>query len=158
MSLSALTKKSTGFDDWIGIVSLGLILHAVLWIGTAGLINLVLPIQGVAISMRTALGIAGLTWAPRFLAGLFSVFFSVLSLTGWVGESATFSSGIDIIPGLPTAPWVATLSHVGVFDLWCTVLTLIGVWTIAGRKEQRWTVSTYVITTATLLCGAFINS
>ncbi len=157
-SFSKLSQKSAAFDTWIGILSLGLVVHFVMWIGTAGLLHLVLPFESANLSMKKALSIAGLAWAPRLLAAIFAFLYGVISLTGWSGDSTEFSSGLDILPGLPSASWVSLLSHVGIFDVWCTGLTLIGAWSVSQTKDRRWTSITLMIATLGLLCGAFLNT
>lgn len=157
-SFAKLAQRSGGFDAWIGVFSLGLVIHLIMWFGTAGLLHLVVPFQGVNLTLKRALILAGFGWAPRLLGTILAALYGLAAVTtGWVGEAGNFSSGLDLIPGLPTSEVVRIVSFIGIFDLWCAAITIIGVWTVCKISERRWNPVTLVIGIACLLFGAFTN-
>ncbi len=156
-SFSKLFQRSGNFDGWIGVFSLGLVLNALMWLGTAGLLHMLMPFRGISLSMRRALVIAGLSWAPRLFESVLGAVYSAVGAATLGGESANFSAGINIVPGLPTNGFVSVLSHISVFNMWSMMLTLIAVGTLNHGAEKRWNSVTMVVGVACLLFGALLT-
>ena len=157
-SFAKLAQHSGGFDAWIGVFSLGLVIHLIMWFGSAGLLHLVVPFQGVNLPMKRALILAGFGWAPRFLGAILAALYGFAAVTtGWVGDAGNFSTGLDLIPGMPISEAVRIISFVGIFDFWCAAITIIGAWTVCQINERRWNPITLAIGVACLIFGAFTN-
>lgn len=152
-SFAKLLQNAGGFDGWIGMFSLGMVVNLVMWFGTAGLLHMALPFQGQAMSMRRALTIGGLAWAPRLLATVLSLVYAVIGLLTLGGERIELSAGLNIIPGLPSNGFVSFVSHIGLFEFWSAWLTLVALW-CAGPSERRWNSVTIVVGISCLLFGA----
>lgn len=157
-SFAKMIQKADGFDTWIGIFSLSLVLNSLAWFVIAWILHMVLPFEDVELPMKKSLALVGLGWTPRLLEAVFSFGYSVIALIVGNPSASVFSAGIDIVPGVPFAPWVDTISKIGVFDLWCVTLTLLGVWSVYQREERKWNPATITTALLSLLCGALINS
>ncbi len=153
-SFSKLSQPDGEFDAWIGFFSLGLVTNVVMWLGTAGLLHLTAPFLGANLSSRRAMIVAGLSWAPRTLSALLAVFYALLSSAGMAAQGKEFSSGINLIPGLPASAWVDAFSRIGLFDVWAAWLTLMGLWTVCEMEERRWNAATILVGVVCLVFGA----
>jgi len=151
-SLAKLSEKSGSFDAWIGTLSLGFVTNLLMWFGTSGVLTLMVPFYGHHFSMKRALTLSGLAWAPRFMGAVLSALYASLGLAGFVLNRKDFSTGIDLIPGLAPSDWVSFMGHIGIFDFWCAGITLVGLWTICDIKEKRWNTITIIVG---ILCLAF---
>lgn len=156
-SLSKMFQQSGGFDAWIGIFSLGLVVHSVLWVGTAGLLNMVLPLHGVHLPMKNALTLAGLAWAPRLLSAVLGALYGVIALLGWVPEYGGFSSGLDLLPGLSGSGAASFLSHFGLFEIWSVWITLVSLWSITKTQAKRWNTASILVGVSCLIFSALIS-
>jgi DNA-binding response OmpR family regulator len=156
-SLAKLSEKTGSFDAWIGHLSLGLVTNLLMWFGIAGALTLLVPFYGHHFTMKRALTLAGMGWAPRFLGAALSALYASSGLAGFVLDRKDFSAGIDLIPGLPSSDWLSFLGHIGLFDFWCTAITLIGLWTICDVKEKRWNTVTIVVGFLCLAFGALTS-
>lgn len=156
-SISKISQSAGGFDAWIGFVSLGLVVHCLLWVGLASLLHMVVPFQGVHLPMKRAFAVAGLTWAPRLLAALLGTAYSGVALAGWVPQTTGFSSGIDIVPGLAAASWARTAAVIGIFDVWAAWLAMTAVWMLGEMKGKKWSSVTILVGVLCLVFGAFAS-
>lgn len=152
-SLVKLFQRTGGFDAWIGVFSLGVVAHFILWFALAGLLHMVLPFEGVHMPMKRALVFAGFGWAPRILQSALGVVYLFVASAGLAGEPVKFTSGIDMIPGVPSSGLFSLVAKIGIFDLWAVGITLIGVWTLPRTHRSRLTTITILIGVSCLLIG-----
>jgi DNA-binding response OmpR family regulator len=151
-SLSKLFRTTGSFNAWIGFLSLGLVTNTLLWIGIAGVLHLVVPFYGQNLSMKRAFILSGLGWAPRIVASCLSLIYSVIAGMIFGVEQINFSSGLDILLPPSDSSWVSCLSQIGIFNIWCVWITLVGLWTVCRQEERRFNFLSIFVG---LLCLAF---
>ncbi len=156
-SFSKLFGQAGNFDNWIGFFSLGVVVHLIMWFGVGGLLHMTLPFQGINVPMKKALTLAGLTWAPRCVEAALGLVYVCVGTLLMSGETVRFSSGLDILPGLPPTGFVSFLSHIGIFDVWSVALTLIGTWALNPTNKRRWNSITVIILVSCFLIGILSN-
>lgn len=155
-SLAKLSQKTDSFNAWLGALSMGFLIQSVMWFAIAGLLYLSLPFLGIALPFKKHLILSGLGWAPRLLGAFLSALYPLIRFSGLIIGENEFSAGIDLIPGVPAAPWISFLGRVGLFDVWAAGITLAGVSSINNTKEQ-WNLITLLIGFACLFLGAFTS-
>lgn len=155
-SFAKLLQRAGDFDTWVGTLALGLLSNGLLWFGTAGLIQILVPFYGEHLSTKKALLYAGLGWAPRFVGGLMSFLYPVVALLGFTIDLKDFSAGIDLLPGIPSWKWVSFIGRIGIFDAWAAWITLGGVWTLA-RVKRQWDMVSILIGAVCLLFGSLTS-
>ena len=123
--------------------------------GTAGALNLIVPFEGVSLSARKALIIAGLGSIPRLIGAILSTIYAILFSVNTGSGTGAFSAGINLIPFMPQSEWIGFLSHIGIFDVWGAWIVLSGTWVFCQMKEKRWNTVTILIAIVCLIFGAF---
>ena len=135
-SFGKFFQRSAGFDTWIGGFALGLVVHGILWMITAAVLQMALPFLGVHLPFKRALGVAGATWAPRLLNSVFSIVYAGIASVGLASEAGRFSA-------------------YGFFDLWSAVIMVAGVRVLAPQSRSKWSMAVIIMGITCFLVGVF---
>lgn len=133
-SVSKLFAPGSQFDAWIGTFALGLVVHLVLWFATAFILQMALPFLGYHLSMKRALGLAGIAWTPRFLQAVLSGVYSGVASVSLAGQASRFTA-------------------YGVFDLWAAWIIVVAIWVETPLARPRWNSATIIAGVSCFVTG-----
>jgi DNA-binding response OmpR family regulator len=155
MIASVAQLGHAGNVEWLSalMVKIGVNLGA--WFAIAGVLNIAVPFLGKSWSLRRALSIAGLAWAPRALEAAIAALYAYIAPL-FIAHVSIFSGGFDIFPRLNSSALNPLLLKINVFTLWSVAVVLIAVWTQCETKK-KWNSITVTIALMALLCETFAH-
>ncbi len=137
-SLAKLFHRGATFDTWIGGFALGLVVHMLMWVVIAFVVQMALPFVGCHVPIKRALAMAGIAWAPRFIYSILSVVYALIASVSLAGEPASFSG-------------------FGLFNAWSAWILVAGIWAMAPHTRRSWNSVVVVVGVSCFLIGALFR-
>jgi CheY-like chemotaxis protein len=155
MIASLAPFSPTGTVAWLTGLGLKLVTHIGAWIVIAAAVYVAVPFLGKRWSIKQALAVTGLAWAPRAVEAILSTLYTFLAPL-YLARVTPFSGGLDLLPVFSGAKLNPVLAGVNLFSIWSAALVLIAVWTLC-KVKHRWNSITVAIGLIALLIGVFTH-